>query len=113
MAARDMAARAALGGTAHARRYEPRLEELRELLFVVERADDGEVHAVPADDVLRDALDIVRRDGLDARQELLTGIDAVTADDVQRVAQDVIGNHGMNLAVIGPFDDEEKFAKLL
>jgi predicted Zn-dependent peptidase len=46
-------------------------------------------------------------------EELLAGIDAVTADDVQRVAQDVIGNAGMNLAVIGPFDDEETFAKLL
>ena len=46
-------------------------------------------------------------------EELLTGVEAVTADDVQRVAQEVIGGHGMNLAVIGPFDDEEKFAKLL
>jgi predicted Zn-dependent peptidase len=46
-------------------------------------------------------------------EELLAGLDAVTAEDVQRVAQDVIGRAGMNLAVIGPFDDEEKFAKLL
>jgi predicted Zn-dependent peptidase len=46
-------------------------------------------------------------------EELLAGIDAVTAEDVQRVAQDVIGGSGMNLAVIGPFDDEDKFAKLL
>jgi predicted Zn-dependent peptidase len=46
-------------------------------------------------------------------EELIAGIDAVTAEDVQRVAQDVIGSAGMNLAVIGPFDDEEKFAKLL
>jgi predicted Zn-dependent peptidase len=46
-------------------------------------------------------------------EELLAGLDAVTAEDVQRVAQDVIGGSGINLAVIGPFDDEEKFAKLL
>jgi predicted Zn-dependent peptidase len=45
--------------------------------------------------------------------EVQAALDAVTAEDVQRVAQDVIGGSGINLAVIGPFDDEEKFAKLL
>jgi predicted Zn-dependent peptidase len=59
----------------------------------------------------------LRREVLEGRvsepEELLAGIDAVTADDVQRVAQDVIGSSGMNLAVIGPFDGEEKFAELL
>ena len=45
--------------------------------------------------------------------ELLAGLDAVTADDVQRVAQDVIAGEGMRLAVIGPFDDDERFSKLL
>jgi predicted Zn-dependent peptidase len=45
--------------------------------------------------------------------EVLAGLDAVTADDVQRVAQDVISGHGLNLAVIGPFDDAERFEKLL
>jgi hypothetical protein len=29
------------------------------------------------------------------------------------VAQDVIGGHGLNLALIGPFDDAEKFEALL
>jgi predicted Zn-dependent peptidase len=46
-------------------------------------------------------------------EELLAGIDAVTAEDVQRVAQDVIGSNGMRLAVIGPFDDEERFRSRL
>ena len=46
-------------------------------------------------------------------EELLSGLDAVTAADIQRVAQDVIGSHGLNLALVGPFDDEERFAKLL
>jgi predicted Zn-dependent peptidase len=41
--------------------------------------------------------------------EVLAGLDAVTADDVQRVAQDLIGSNGVNLALIGPFDDEERF----
>jgi predicted Zn-dependent peptidase len=46
-------------------------------------------------------------------EEILDGLDAVTADDVQRVAQDVIGSNGINLALIGPFEDEERFAALL
>jgi predicted Zn-dependent peptidase len=45
--------------------------------------------------------------------EVLAGLDAVTAEDVQRVAQDVIGSDGLNLAVIGPFDDKGRFESLL
>jgi predicted Zn-dependent peptidase len=44
---------------------------------------------------------------------VLEGLDAVTAEDVQRVAQDVIGSNGINLALIGPFEDEDRFAALL
>jgi len=59
----------------------------------------------------------LRREVLEGKaaepEELLAGLDAVTADDLQRVAQDVIGSQGMRCAVIGPFDDEEAFAKLL
>jgi predicted Zn-dependent peptidase len=47
-------------------------------------------------------------------EEVLAGLDAVTAEDVQRVAQDVIARNGLNLALIGPFEDEpERFEKLL
>ena len=46
-------------------------------------------------------------------EELLAGLDAVTADDLQRVAQDVIASNAMRLAVIGPFDDDEKFRAAL
>jgi len=44
-------------------------------------------------------------------EEILAGLDAVTVEDVQRVAQDVIGGHGLNLALIGPFeqDQQERF----
>ena len=45
--------------------------------------------------------------------DVLAGLDAVTVDDVQRVAQDVIGGAGLNLALIGPFDDSERFEKLI
>jgi predicted Zn-dependent peptidase len=44
---------------------------------------------------------------------VLAGYDAVTADDVQRVAQDLIREDRLNLALIGPFDDAERFEKLL
>jgi predicted Zn-dependent peptidase len=46
-------------------------------------------------------------------QEIQAGLDAVTADDLQRVAGDVIGRNGLNLALIGPFDDAEKFERIL
>jgi predicted Zn-dependent peptidase len=45
--------------------------------------------------------------------EVLAALDAVTAEDLQRVAQDVIGGNALNLAVIGPFDDAERFEPLL
>ena len=59
----------------------------------------------------------LRREVLEGRavepSEVLEQLDAVTAEDVQRVAQDVIGSNGLNLALIGPFDDAERFEKLL
>ena len=45
--------------------------------------------------------------------EVIAGVDAVTADDIQRVAQDVIASNGLNLALIGPFEDEASFRSLL
>jgi predicted Zn-dependent peptidase len=44
---------------------------------------------------------------------VLEGVDAVTAEDVQRVAQDVIGSNGLQLALIGPFEDAAPFEDLL
>ncbi len=45
-------------------------------------------------------------------EALLAGLDTVTADDLQRVAQDVVGRQ-LRLAVIGPFEDAERFERLL
>jgi predicted Zn-dependent peptidase len=45
--------------------------------------------------------------------EVLAALDLVTAEDLQRVAGDVIGHNGLNLAVIGPFDDDARFETLL
>jgi predicted Zn-dependent peptidase len=46
-------------------------------------------------------------------EEILAELDKVTAEDVQRVARGLIDGRGLNLAVIGPFDDPERFEKLL
>jgi predicted Zn-dependent peptidase len=45
--------------------------------------------------------------------EVLAGLDAVTIEDIQRVAQDIIREDRLNFALIGPFDDPERFQKLL
>ena len=45
-------------------------------------------------------------------EAMLAGLDAVTAEDIQRVAQDVVGKQ-LKLAVIGPFEDAERFERLL
>jgi predicted Zn-dependent peptidase len=45
--------------------------------------------------------------------DVLAGLDAVTVEDVSRVAQDVVAGQGLHLALIGPFDDAERFERLL
>jgi predicted Zn-dependent peptidase len=59
----------------------------------------------------------LRREVLEGRapepEEVLAGIEAVTAEDVQRVARDLIAEDALRLAVIGPFEDAERFEKLL
>ena len=59
----------------------------------------------------------LRREVLEGRAEepeaVLRGLDAVTVEDVQRVAQDVLGGNGLHLALIGPFDDADRFRRLL
>ena len=45
--------------------------------------------------------------------QVLAAIGAVTTEDVQRVAQEVLGSNALRLALIGPFEDAERFEKLL
>jgi len=53
------------------------------------------------------------------RKEILTvdqvfeRIDAVTSEDIQRVAQGIFQNSKLNIAIIGPFKDEERFNEVL
>ncbi len=58
----------------------------------------------------------LRREVLEGRAtepaEVLAALDAVTAEDVQRVAREIVDD-GFHLAVIGPFDDAERFEQLL
>jgi len=45
--------------------------------------------------------------------EVIAGVEAVSAEDVQRVAQDLIADDSLRLAVIGPFEDADRFEQLL
>ena len=45
-------------------------------------------------------------------EAVLALMDAVTAEDVQRVAQDILGG-GLYLSIIGPFDDADRFERLI
>jgi predicted Zn-dependent peptidase len=58
----------------------------------------------------------LRREVLEGQAEeptaVLAGLDAVTAEDIQRVAQDILGKR-LHLALIGPFDEPERFEQLL
>jgi predicted Zn-dependent peptidase len=46
-------------------------------------------------------------------EEVLAGLEAVTGDDVQRVAGELIADQALRLALIGPFEDAERFERLL
>ena len=54
----------------------------------------------------------VLQGGAEEPEAVLAGLDAVTAEDIQRVAQGVVGKE-LKLAVIGPFEDPERFEQLL
>ena len=45
--------------------------------------------------------------------EVLRQLDRVTAEDVERVARDLFEGKRLYLALVGPFDDPERFEKLL
>jgi predicted Zn-dependent peptidase len=75
-------------------RFVLRLESPQAMIQFGLRREVLEKHIEEPDDVLRE-------------------LDAVTADDVQRVARDLLEGKRLYLALVGPFDDPERFEKLL
>ena len=59
----------------------------------------------------------LRREALEDRlaepDEVLAGIEAVTAEDIQRLGQRLMAGNGLHLALVGPFDDEDRFLAAL
>ena len=55
----------------------------------------------------------VLEEGAQDPEDVLAALDRVTGDDVARVAQDLIDEKRLRLAVIGPFDDADRFEQLL
>lgn len=71
---------------------------------------ESEDSRLVAEDYLYQSL--LKDDILDL-QDKIDLIDKVTIDDIQRVARDIFRPEKLNLAVIGPYKDEEKLKKLL
>jgi predicted Zn-dependent peptidase len=46
-------------------------------------------------------------------EEMMAEVEKVTAKDIMRVANDIFVNEKLNLAIVGPYKDEEKFKKIL
>ncbi len=50
---------------------------------------------------------------IETPEEVLAKVDKVTIKDVQRLAKQIFVDQKLNLAIVGPFKDQEKFGKLL
>ena len=46
-------------------------------------------------------------------EEVMKLIDKVTAEDVRRVSKEIFQPKNLNLAIIGPYQEESRFQKLL
>jgi predicted Zn-dependent peptidase len=59
----------------------------------------------------------LRRETLENRlaepEEILDGIEGVSAADIQRLARQIMVDEGLNLGIVGPFDDEQRFLDLM
>lgn len=61
----------------------------------------------------RYVLQLILEDKIRPLQQTIKLIDKVTTKDIQRVAKDIFRPENLNLAVIGPYNNEERFLKLL
>lgn len=50
---------------------------------------------------------------IETPEEILARLDVVTGEDIKRVANTIFVPHNLNLALIGPFKDGERFDKIL
>ncbi len=50
---------------------------------------------------------------IETPEEFAKKIRSVSAEDVQKIAKEIIRNEGLNLAIVGPHKDEDKFKKIL
>jgi predicted Zn-dependent peptidase len=55
----------------------------------------------------------ILEDEIEEPDQVLAQLDAVTADDVQRVAQQLFEGKRLYLALVGPYDEPERFEKLV
>jgi len=55
----------------------------------------------------------VLRDEILTPEDFMKKINKVSARDISRAARNIFANKGLNLAVIGPFRDGDKFEKIL
>jgi len=56
--------------------------------------------------------EILKR-SIEMPEDILKGVQAVTAEQIQKLAQELFTPNMLNLAIIGPFNDEGEFKKLL
>jgi len=52
-------------------------------------------------------------DNVEAYNDICKGIDAVTAEDIKRVANELFLQEKLHLSVIGPYDNKERFEKVI
>jgi predicted Zn-dependent peptidase len=74
--------------------------------LILSLEDSQEVAGLYAEDLLLEGK-------IRTPQEIINKIDAVTAQEVRMVARNIFVESKLNLAVIGPFGDRQKFEKLL
>lgn len=74
--------------------------------FILELEDSRNVAALFSSEELLE-------EDIKTPEDIMKEIDSVTLDDVTLVANDIFRENTLNLAVIGPYKEEERFGKLL
>jgi len=59
------------------------------------------------------AINQILKGGIDTPQTEIDKIRKVTVDDIKKVAKEIFVDEKLNMAIIGPYKDEARFAKLL